>query len=61
MSLQDHVDNQTEPREKARLAILSAIAEQAEATKDFTAQAAAPALRDLAEAYAWIASPGNSH
>lgn len=61
MSLQSHVDDQLEPQDAARNALLKAIAEQAEATTDFTAQTAASALRDLAEAYAWVVSPSNAH
>ncbi|MFE4218587.1 hypothetical protein [Streptomyces sp. NPDC056844] len=48
-------------REDARLALYKAITEQAEETKDMTAQTAAPALKELAEAFAWITSTAQPH
>ncbi|MFD5682169.1 hypothetical protein [Streptomyces bacillaris] len=48
-------------REDARLALYKAIAEQVEETKDLSAQTAAPALKDLAEAFAWATATAQSH
>lgn len=48
-------------KEAARAAILSSIARTADETKDLTAQGSAEVLRNLAEAYAYVVSPAQSH
>lgn len=45
----------------ATLALLKNIEQAAEETNDLTASARAEALKELAEAYAWVTSPNNTH
>ncbi len=54
-------DEINKTRENARLALYKAIAEQAEEVKDLPAQTAAPALKELAEAFAWLTSTAQPH
>ncbi|GGO90572.1 hypothetical protein [Wenjunlia tyrosinilytica] len=52
----------TEEREAARTALLRAIAENAQALNRNQGQTStAVALKELAEAFAWVVSPGNAH
>ncbi|MFD8970516.1 hypothetical protein ACFV0C_36940 [Streptomyces sp. NPDC059568] len=61
MSLQEHVNGQTKSREEVRDAILDGIAEAVEESKNLVPNSRATALKDLAEAYAWVSSPGHPH
>ncbi|MGC5400192.1 hypothetical protein ACPXCP_31185 [Streptomyces sp. DT20] len=61
MSLQDHVNKQSEPQDAARDALLNGIAKAAAETTELNRNNQAAALRDLAEAYAWVISPSNAH
>lgn len=61
MSLQDHVNKQSDPQDAARDALLTAIADSAAATEKLNTGSRPAALNELAEAYAWVISPNNSH
>lgn len=61
MSLADHVNKNVEPQDAAREALLVAIAESAVATEKLNTGSRPAALKELAEAYAWVISPSNGH
>lgn len=56
------MSTETDPQDEAQDAILKGIADTAKRTEEFTNQVnRAAVLKDLAEAYAWIVSPNNTH
>ncbi|MFC4034558.1 hypothetical protein ACFO3J_24220 [Streptomyces polygonati] len=55
-------DQQPDPENEARDEVFRQIAATAKSTEDFTNQASrAEALKNLAEAWAFLVSPSNSH
>lgn len=61
MSLQDHVNSDADSKEAAREALFTAITAAVKDTEDLIAESRASALKDLAEAYAWLSQPGSAH
>lgn len=54
-------DEQTNPQEAAREALLKGITEGTKTVHKLSSSGQASALKDLAEAYAWVINPDNPH